>query len=117
MFRALSNELVLDRERSLALIAEYTGILNDLSSRVNMVREGSLGQGLDPLAAKLEQGIEFLIGFFMVHEPTRETWCLDRTEIKANLQKVWPTVRQIEDRFSRRSELPTDISEEFPEAA
>ncbi len=118
MFRTLSNELVLDRERSLALIAEYTGILTDFSSQINAVREGRLGQGLDPLAKTLEQGVEFLIGFFTVHEPVRETWCLDRTEIKGNLNKVWPTVRKIEDWFTRRGDSEEKLSEEeLPEAA
>src|SRR5690606_38483189 len=80
MFRTLSDELVLDRERSLALIAEYTGILTDYSSQVNRIRESRLGQGLDSLVEKLEQGLEFLIGFFTAHEPTRAMWHLDRTE-------------------------------------
>ena len=105
MFRDLSNELVLDRERSLALVAEYRGILTDYAGRISRIREGKLGYGTDVMAEKLEKGVHYLIGFFAAHQPCRSSWRLDRTEIKGNLQKVWPIVRQIEERIYQRDGL------------
>ena len=98
MFRTLSNELVSDRERSLALIAEYIGLFSDLGSKINRVRDGQLGSD------------DFLVNSLLVHEPTRRTWSLDRTEIKGNLQKVWPTASEIEDLFTRRDAKKVDNS-------
>lgn len=110
MFRDLSNELVLDRERSLALVAEYGGMLTDLAGRINHLREGKLGYGLDVMAEKLEQGVSYLIGFFAAHQPCRSTWRMDRTEIRGNLQKVWPIVRDIEKRICQRDGQQGEVS-------
>lgn len=118
MFQSLSNELLLDRERALALMAEYTGLFDDLVSQINAIRDGGIGKGLEELAERLEQGLQFLIGCFTAHQPTRKTWRLDRTEIKGNIQKVWPTLSEINFWFSSRETKSIDISEEqFPKAA
>lgn len=105
MFRELSHELLMDRDKALALVSEYRGMLNDMSTQLNQIRGGELGEGFDSMADKLEQGLNYIIGVFTAFEPSSpRAWPLDRTTLKVTLQGVWPIVRTLIKRLPTRPE-------------
>ena len=105
MFRDLSHELLMDREKALALVAEYRGMFDEMTTQLNQIRGGELGDGLDCLADKLEQGLNYLVSVFTAFEPSPpRAWPLDRTTLKVTVQGVWPTVRTLIKRLPTRQE-------------
>ena len=111
MFRDLHNEVVIDRERALAMISEYSGILESICGEINEIRDYDLGGKLNSLAEKLERGLSFLCGYLTVVgvscEGSENTWVLDRAEIRSAVYRTWQTARLVGEALKD----PREVSE------
>jgi len=109
MLDRLDGQLTVDRERAIAMLAEYTGLLELVVEDIRLIRDIDENFGgsakrpslLARLALQLEQGIAYLLGMFSVVSSGEELPVYNWRLVERDVQEVHAIAAKIQSQESK----------------
>ena len=112
MLDRLDGQLSVDREQAVAMLAEYTGLLELVLEDIRVIRDidesfGGCSRRRSPIAQlslQLERGLAYLLGIFSVVSSGEELPVYNWTLVQRDVQEVLGTSRSVLERAESESE-------------
>lgn len=112
MLDRLDGQLSVDREQAVAMLAEYTGLLELVLEDIRIIRDidetfGGNSRRRSPLAQlslQLERGLAYLLGIFSVVTSGEELPVYNWTLVQRDVQEVLDTSRLVLERAESEDE-------------